>query len=195
MHVLTVPISLLALIHVGGLVAAQVEAPRERARQLAQAEEWLGRLEGRFRLQVSSSGDAGGAPLEGSGECQPVDEGRSLNCLFQYESRPGRSQFLLLLLGIDPERPAIRVTQLASGGVPFVSQATLDGDLAAFAGSCEPQPPGSFCILGMQIRAPASRQSVEITTTGRAVPQPGEAVHDTPPSRTRMELVPEPQGG
>lgn len=195
MHFLTVPLSLLALIHVGGLVAGQVGAPRDHAMRLAQAEEWLHRLEGRFRLKVSSSADAQGAPLEGSGECQPVDEGRNLNCLFQYESRPGRSQFLLLLVGIDPERATIRVTQLASGGVPFVAQAALDGDVAVFANNCEPQPPGSFCILGLQIRAPASRQSVEITTTGRDVPQPGEAVHDTPPSRTRMELQPEPQGG
>lgn len=195
MHVLTASISLLALFHVGGLVAAQAGAPREHAGRLAEAQEWLHRLEGRFRLKVSGSGDAPDASLEGSGECLPVDEGRGLNCLFQYDARPGRSQFLLLLLGLDPQAPAIRVTQLASGGVPFVSQAPLEGDLAAFTNSCERHPPGAFCIVDLRIRAPADRRYVEITTTGRPVPATGGDAHAAPPARMRMELLPEPQGG
>lgn len=194
MRVLTASIALLALLHMGGLVAAQAEAPREQARRLAEAEDWLHRLEGRFRLKVSDPGDAQGAALEGSGECQPVDEGRGLTCLFQYESRSGRSQFLLLLLGLDPLAPAIRVTQLASGGVPFVAQAPVEGDLARFPGKCVGNPPGSFCFLDLQIRAPADRRYVEVITTGRIVPASGNA-DETPPLRTRMEFLPEPQGG
>jgi hypothetical protein len=195
MHVLSASIALLALLHMGGLVAAQAGAPREHAGRLAQAEDWLHRLEGRFRLKVSDPGDAQGVALEGSGECQPIDEGRGLNCLFQYESRSGRSQFLLLLLGLDPLAPAIRVTQLVSGGVPFVSQAPVEGDLATFPNDCTRHQPGSFCIQDMQIRAPADRRYVEVTMSGRTVPQAGNAVDETPPLRLRMEFLPEPQGG
>jgi hypothetical protein len=135
------------------------ESATTRAEQLAEMDQWLRRLVGRFRYEGKLvfpiiAGVVNGRPqkayeemqFEGKGDCVAIGTGPGVQCIVDVDwptSTPRRIEVppspyspAMTLYGIDPGVPGIRYLQINNKGLPEGSMAPLEGNRIKFITPC-----------------------------------------------------------
>lgn len=133
--------------------------PADRTLQLAEIDQWLRRLVGRYRYEGKLvfpfvAEIVNGRPqkeyeamwFDGKGDCTGIGEGPGVQCIMNVEwplSTPRRMNVppstyapAMTLYGIDPGLPGIRYLQVNSNGLPEGSLARPEGDRIRFITPC-----------------------------------------------------------
>jgi len=156
----------------------QVEA--RRVQTVRDMQTWLRRLTGRFRyvgvdevptaacIQIKPKGRPAepmkcqaGRPRDAEGvwDCVNIGKGSGVHCVIgstaqrRDPTKPNLDGPTMILLGIDPDIPAIRYMQLNEDGIAAEYLGHLRGNAVIFNAPCIP-PEGNNCSIEIKITAP-----------------------------------------